>query len=108
MGRVRRGNGEAPVRPPRRSGATATTTPSPLNRVVSGQQSVVFSLSTINSPNHQLPPASHPLRVFAPSLLIPLPIRRDNPPPYQDFKRLPREDEAVVLHKLLETFISRT
>ena len=26
---------------------------------------------------------------------------------YQDFKRLPREDEAVVLRTLLETFISR-
>jgi WD40 repeat protein len=26
---------------------------------------------------------------------------------YQDFKRLPREDETVVLHTLLETFISR-
>ena len=26
---------------------------------------------------------------------------------YQDFKRLPREDEAVVLLTLLETFISR-
>ncbi|MGD0536507.1 MAG: hypothetical protein ABSC03_02550 [Verrucomicrobiota bacterium] len=27
---------------------------------------------------------------------------------YQDFKRLPREDEAVVLRTLLETFISPT
>ncbi|MCU0782641.1 MAG: hypothetical protein MUF81_01065, partial [Verrucomicrobia bacterium] len=26
---------------------------------------------------------------------------------HQDFKRLPREDEAVVLRTLLETFISR-
>jgi hypothetical protein len=26
---------------------------------------------------------------------------------YQDFKRLPRKDEAVVLRTLLETFISR-
>jgi hypothetical protein len=26
---------------------------------------------------------------------------------YQDFKRLPREDEAMVLRTLLETFISR-
>ena len=26
---------------------------------------------------------------------------------YQDFKRLPREDEAVVLRTLLKTFISR-
>jgi hypothetical protein len=38
-------------------------------------------------------------------------IREDELPSgdldYQDFKRLPREDEAVVLRSLLETFISR-